>query len=63
MRTVTLNRFMVSMAGDEVVIMLPPKHPINREEALVLAAYLVSIAEVLPGTESFEDILKQVQAT
>jgi len=64
----TLNRFAVGSKGDEVVILIPPKHPLSREEALVLAAYLVTVAEVLPSPpnvmrESFEEVLKQVQST
>jgi hypothetical protein len=59
----TLNRFAVGSKGDEVVILIPPTRPLNREEALVLAAYLVTIAETLPGLESFEDVLKQVRNT
>jgi len=59
----TLNRFAVGSKGDEVVILIPPKHPLSREEALVLAAYLVTVAEIITGPESFEDILKQVKNT
>jgi len=55
------NRFMVAGGSKGLVIMRPPVGPLSREDALLLAAWLVAMAEVLPGDEKFEDVLAKVQ--
>jgi hypothetical protein len=57
------NRFMVSAApGGLVLIMNPPHGTITPEYALLLAAWLVAIAE--PKSErSFKGILEEVKST
>lgn len=39
----TTNKFMVASQGGRVMILMPPRAPINNEDALLLAAYLVAI--------------------
>lgn len=50
------NSQMVCTNGDNIVIMMP-KGTMTRKEALVLAAWLVSLAD----RGEFADILKEVQ--
>jgi hypothetical protein len=57
----TSNQFLVSGSRDHLVIMRQPIGPLTRVDAYVLAAWLVSMAEVLPGDEKFEDVLAKVQ--
>jgi hypothetical protein len=59
----TDNRFLVSSSHDALVIMRQPIGPLSREDAFLLAAWLVSMAEVLPGDLKFEDVLNAVQNT
>jgi len=58
----TLNMFFVSAGGGKVVIMKPPARGVlTPDEAMNLAAYLVSLAE-MDATVKFEDVLKAVQS-
>lgn len=56
----TTNDFLVSMRGEAIIIMLAPRVPITKEEALRLAAYLVAMAD---DKNEFPEILKAVQNT
>lgn len=61
----TSNRFMVCLHGDKLYILDLPAliRGLNREEALLLAAWIVSMVRVLPGETTFEDVLKAVENT
>ena len=61
----TLNKFLVSLSlleGGRLVIMRPPAW-LSADDALLLAAYLVSMASALSPTHPFEAVLAAVQAT
>lgn len=40
----TFNKYMVGVQGDNVVIMNPPRGPISKADALMLAAWIVTLA-------------------
>jgi len=40
-----VNRHCVAMNGDKVVMVLPPSGPMTKREALLLAAWLVALAD------------------
>lgn len=60
----TFNKFMVGVQGGKVVIMNPPRGPIERTAALVLAATIVALSP-LPreGEPTFEEVLHAVENT
>jgi hypothetical protein len=55
----TFNKYMVGMAHNGLVIMNPPRTVMSTEEALVLAAWIVSMAD--PLGEKFAEALTAVQ--
>jgi hypothetical protein len=57
----TMNKFLVSVRGDHIVVLNPPRMPITNADALNLAAWLV----VLVGAdrEEFESVLRAVMNT
>lgn len=57
----TFNGHMVGVQGDKIGMMMPPRGLMTRDEALVLAAWLVSLAD--PVGERFAAILDKVQST
>ena len=57
------NKFIVSVRGDDVVLMAPPLEPFSKHDALVLAAWLVAIADPDPATPEFEKIFQAVLVT
>lgn len=58
----TLNKFIVCSQGNDVMVMrFQPK--MSADDAMLLAAYLVSIAESCNPSHSFEEVLKAVQNT
>jgi hypothetical protein len=60
----TLNKFGVASGGKGVTILMPPRSgvPFSADDALLLAAYLVSMAEH-SAAHTFEDVLGAVQNT
>lgn len=52
---------MVGMQAGQLVIMNPPRGKMTTEEALVLAAWLVSMAD--PLGDKFAEALQAVQGT
>jgi hypothetical protein len=56
----TFNKFMVGMRGNTVVVMRPT-NAMSRMEALVFAAYLVTLAD--PAGDQFAAVLDAVQST
>lgn len=55
-----MNEFMVSVAGDKIAILAPPRGPITKEQALRLAAWIVALAD--PSMKRFEMLLDEVQS-
>lgn len=55
------NKFLVGMQGQSLVILNPPRGVISKQDALVLAAWLVSMAD--PLGEQFEKTLAAVRGT
>jgi hypothetical protein len=56
----TTNKFLVGVLGDKVVVMAPPVKPINRQDALLLAAYLVAFSD---ENDEFQNYLLAVRNT
>lgn len=65
----TFNKFGVGVVGDDVAVVFPPRGRLTREDAMMLAAWLVTMAQI--GTPRnpagntlppFEDFLKAVQS-
>jgi hypothetical protein len=56
----TFNKFLVAANGSGILIMNPPRGVISNDDALLLAAYIVSMADH-SASNDFEDILKAVQ--
>ena len=58
----TLNRFAVGALDKSVVVLIPPQGPVSPDDALLLAAYLVALAE-LGASHPFAEVLAAVRAT
>ena len=58
----TLNKFAVGALDKSVVVLIPPQGPVSPDDALLLAAYLVAIAEP-SASHPFADVLAAVRAT
>jgi hypothetical protein len=56
----TTNKHLVSSQGERIVIMLPPRGPIEKDDALTLAAWIVAI---VGDEERFREILSAVEGT
>lgn len=56
----TTNHGVVSAKGDRVIILNPPHHAMEKDEALVFAAWIVAIAD--PTGERFRQVLDAVQS-
>lgn len=56
----TANKFIVGGRGDQVLITMPPRGPISKSDALVLAAWLVVLADT---DGKFQKVLAAVQNT
>ena len=58
----TSNKYLVGVAGDgRLHLQMPPRGPMTKDEALLLAAWMVALAD--PGGERFEKILAAVLDT
>lgn len=57
----TVNKFMVAVQGDGVRIMLPPAGLIPKEDAMLLAAWLVALS--FCDREDFMRVLDAVENT
>lgn len=56
----TFNKYMVGIQGGKVTILNPPRGQIETEDALVFAAWIVSIAD--PLGEKFRKAIEAVQS-
>ena len=54
----TSNRFCVGGGGDRIQILIPPLGPLPKAHALILAAWIVAIAD--PLGEEFPAVLEAV---
>lgn len=54
------NKFMVGAQGDKLRVMVPIT-TLTADDAILLAAYLVEMAEVIGPTHTFEDVREAVQ--
>ena len=57
----TMNRFGVGVQGDGVVIVMPPRGIISKDDAILLAAWLVALAD--PLEDRFEKVLHAIQSS
>ena len=57
----TMNRFLVTLHGDNVVMMSPPRGPFSKADALLLAAWIVALAAA--ERDEFEAVLDAVEST
>lgn len=57
----TANRFLVSVQGDDIIVMLPPVR-MTRAEALTFAAWVVALADESDDDRDFKEVLSAVQA-
>jgi len=62
METETVNDQAVGMQGDDIVVLFP-KQRMTKEEALRLAAHLVSLADWSEDHAEFRRVLKAVMST
>jgi hypothetical protein len=58
-----MNQFGVAVRNEQIVILLPPTGPITKEDALLLAAYLVVLADESADEWNFKEILQAVKNT
>lgn len=57
----TFNKHMVGVQGDNIVIMNPPREPMSKADALVFAAWIVTLADDYDG--GFQKVLEAVHNT
>lgn len=56
----TLNKFLVASKGKEIGFLKPVPGSMSADDALLLAAYLVTMAEV-SATHKFQEVLDAVE--
>lgn len=56
----TINKHMVGMQGGRIVIHLPPREPMEKEDALIFAAWIIALAD--PIGDRFKEILDTIQS-
>jgi hypothetical protein len=56
----TFNKYVVGVNGDKIVILAPPRGPISKEDALMFAAWIVTLADY--SGEEFAKALEAVQS-
>lgn len=57
----TFNQYIVGIRGDDITILNPPPGSICKEDALVFAAWIVSLAD--PTGEEFKKALEAVTSS
>jgi hypothetical protein len=55
----TFNKHMVGVQGGNIVVLMPPHGPMTKQEAMVFAAWLVTLAD---HDEQFPKVLAAVQS-
>ena len=56
-----MNKYGVATNGERVAVLLPPRGDMTNEEAIIFAAWLVTLAD--PAGEKFAEILAAVHNT
>lgn len=56
----TMNKFFVATKGKEVIFLMPIPCSMSADDAMLLAAYLVSMAE-MDASHKFEEVLAAIQ--
>jgi hypothetical protein len=62
----TFNKYLIGVVGDDITVMQSIPHRISKADALLLAAWLVALADDTGEdgtTSSFMDVLEAVQNT
>jgi hypothetical protein len=54
----TQNKFMVGVQGEQIIILRPPTSPISKRDALLFAAWIVTLAD---DNADFTSFLASVQ--
>lgn len=57
----TFNKHMVGVRGDDIVIMNPPRMPMSKTDALIFAAWIVTLAD--EDETGFQKALEAVHQT
>ena len=55
----TNNHGVIGLMGDKIIIRNPPGHLMHKDDALVFAAWIVTLAD--PTGERFQQVLDAVQ--
>lgn len=58
----TMNKHLVGVQGDKIVIMMPPREPMSKPEALVFAAWIVTLADYSEDEKDFRSALEAVRS-
>jgi|HubBroStandDraft_3_1064219.scaffolds.fasta_scaffold163636_1 hypothetical protein len=54
----TFNRYMVGMQGGKIVILNPPRMPMENDDAIMFAATIIAMID--PGGERFQSALNKL---
>jgi hypothetical protein len=57
----TFNKHMVGVQGDNILIMNPPRGPMSKADALVFAAWIVTLADYSEDEKDFRNALEAVR--
>jgi hypothetical protein len=49
----TFNKHMVGVQGGNIVVLMPPHGPMTKQEAMVFAAWLVTLADTTSNSRRF----------
>ena len=55
----TFNKYMVGVQGDNIVIMMPPRAPMSKADALMFAAWIITLAD---DDETFQKALEAARS-
>jgi hypothetical protein len=58
----TFNKHMVGVHGDNIVIMNPPRMPMSKADALIFAAWIVTLADYSEDEKDFRNALEAVRS-
>jgi hypothetical protein len=61
----TMNTHMVARSGQGVIVMMPPRRPLEDDEVLMFAAWLVAMVDPVDGDVDarFAEVLRAVRNT
>ena len=58
----TFNKHMVGVQGDNIVVLMPPHGPMSKADALVFAAWIVTLADYSEDEKDFRNALEAVRS-